>query len=1490
MVSHKFCGGHSRPRDFMSQNRNTPSSVTEFAKTSNTAPGAQLSEPQTALDPSKTSRSFSFSDAEGTRPIAAPARPKPTKIPSSNDVRLSLLPRPTAGHRPPPNSRTEIQQTIKSEKQIPVHDQPRNMLRRKAATIGQSSEHSDLITGSERPEKLRVVIPNTSRPGHFTDVTPRMPWGQPERARNDSSSSIPQGQTANRDTEPPTIEGPQELASLRTVVNTQNLPPPTPVFPTASSPSTQYSRSPAIWSRGSTPSSVSSYSPGIVYPSKFGQRLRQASPSETRLPVYSPVLQQSGAQGDLADHASTRSPSLPKGTGSSLSVGNTKQEEPSRLSDSTKSLVLSKSGLPRRTSINSNLPGKAKVDTKVNRGSKEDAQKPLGSSSSTANKSKNPGPTPSRPTRDGTDELELEPSPVIRSELPPKTVSSHKQRESTENKIPAVKKPTSSPRQSPVAPTNSHHSRRSSRTPSSTTSPAMPQKPPRISTKEQQGKKDTKGPTTTPTSATKRFGIFSRKNKSETDAPISEQSRLPRKGPAAGTGHEGYGKYAHGGRKTSVSSNNDARARSMSTTSGSKSIFGSKRSAKNRQEPEIDDFLLNRLEPVVINGGGIDETTLVRTPSEQSASGYSAISASNVAQQDKEPRSTGYSTESLGSSSSTSQPGASSVERLFHCPAVSSSITSSSSQPRPDIPKGQKQKQSKKGKRLRSFFQRSHSKQRKDSTAEAPTTSVPQLQAKITPVAASRPVAHYALLDTDPDSLEDIIHDIEDSPLSEYEQENHPPVEVPAALNVQKSRQSILLPSLPTLQPEYCSGEQSPPKVYMNKSPRSSGPGPEENPKSKRPSRLASIGRIPQVISRRDRQHKPASQSFSRPFSQTESPSLPAPVAEEPNDFQTPAPGFATEKGRSTGKPTGLGFDLTQPFGDGSERSAMDFVAGPYSRNEFLRFSPDKNSPHSSSGSDGLAAITASIRNPDTELSDDEVWKEYDDLIDHVLSPVTPETMEPHYVPSDAKEKLGQAELASKMLQAELDAYRDLTALPTLAEHPSPSSRHSDQSVRLRRSRIASALRSSFAPSSQPLYNDLKAERSESQDNQDGSGRLTSPSIQRVEEQPSFLLSPLNPSQSFEACRQRNTILFDIAERDREGPTAQTNIRSGSLMTSRWLSFGRVLFSPAHNHVKSGEQERVLVIDGLGNDDWSFYCALTYTNTDVYNLHVGPSPAASSHPAAWQPPTNYHTVYHPHLEDRFPFPKGFFAATVLRFPAASSEYVQNNIASECKRVLRPGGYMEMSILDLDMVNMGIRTRKAVRGLKERTYLADSNISLKPASDNIQRLLGRHGFDNLHRCMVRIPVAGVITRSSASSSSTSSSSAHPSMSIPAATRSAPSFGQDFEPTATTIKTNHHRNKHGKSPSNDTDLSLGDLLSDPAPSPSNDESIRKIVAKVGRWWYTRCYEIPVLPGGDVDLRIWSDKKVLRECQKRGTGFRLLIAHAQKPSEVNRRTASV
>ena len=160
------------------------------------------------------------------------------------------------------------------------------------------------------------------------------------------------------------------------------------------------------------------------------------------------------------------------------------------------------------------------------------------------------------------------------------------------------------------------------------------------------------------------------------------------------------------------------------------------------------------------------------------------------------------------------------------------------------------------------------------------------------------------------------------------------------------------------------------------------------------------------------------------------------------------------------------------------------------------------------------------------------------------------------------------------------------------------------------------------------------------------------------------------------------------------------------------------------------------------------------------------------------------------------------------------------------------------MLDLDMMNMGTRTRRALRNLKVKMQVADPAVSLRPSSDSIQRLLGRRGFENLKRCMVGIPAAGRIPGSGSSSIDSDGNI-------------------DFE-------------KWG----------------------SKEDDITKMVAKLGRWWYSRCYESLVLPEGDMSAAqsMWADESLLRECEKRGTSFRMLIAYAQKPNHVVRRTVSV
>jgi hypothetical protein len=229
-----------------------------------------------------------------------------------------------------------------------------------------------------------------------------------------------------------------------------------------------------------------------------------------------------------------------------------------------------------------------------------------------------------------------------------------------------------------------------------------------------------------------------------------------------------------------------------------------------------------------------------------------------------------------------------------------------------------------------------------------------------------------------------------------------------------------------------------------------------------------------------------------------------------------------------------------------------------------------------------------------------------------------------------------------------------------------------------------------------------------------------------------------------------------------------------------------------------------------------------------------------------QAPVNHRQVKYTSTLEKFPFPRDTFTAVVLRFPPASSDAVFRNLIAESKRVLKPAGYLEMSILDLDMMNMGNRARRAVRGLKVKINVADPSTNLASAADTVLRIVGRRGFHDIKSCKVGVPVACIVT----------------------ANPSAPSDGSMDEM--------------------EKDISLADMMKD--DSSVGDAGITKMVARVGRWWYLRCYELAVLPEGDTSRSIFADAAFLRECERWGTSFKLLVCHAQKPVVPRRRTNSM
>ena len=1004
--------------------------------------------------------------------------------------------------------------------------------------------------------------------------------------------------------------------------------------------------------------------------------------------------------------------------------------------------------------------------------------------------------------------------------------------------------------------------------------------------------------------------------------------RAHKKGPVAGTGHEGYGKYAKRGRSGSMSTS-ASRGRSTSTSGTANSSIARTPISRNssvtsRDEPDMDDFLLERLAPIFISGGGLADHRTSGQGIYQQSSGESSssvvasdtrytgrspvedrdFSRDSAANEDaeearrlrRESRSISHGhghasglAEVTGTSGldsfqpsltlaarrslhrsqllkevePTKMPAPINTQILAPSPmgsrdtVLKSGRTTDSTIPLTDeISEGREGhwlKPKRVGKRTRSpkkwnFFQRALSSPKK-STGHGwhkDLSSGTELPATVSMISDSRPLPYYAMLD--PSEQEDLRPTPEHStndrsmrndfgvPLGspEVTKYEHSPLK-------QDNRYSMLLPSPPTYPADSAKSDhvRAQTKAETLGQPEFvpvSDFAPIEPPKPRVP-RLQQIGRIPRVVSKRDRLHNPPPQSFSRPFARSTPQSNPA------------GPNISQDFTSSQLDPLALATHTeTVPSNLWEHKAAAKLAiapvlaqeaneAHPANSDEFLIFPSRKFSEISASSSSGggsfaaAIATTAKVPEPDTAPGEDEVWNEYNDFLDTVESPAP--------LSETTVSEREHLRKTARMKPAPLYIRKDLksddittTALSTkeiAAAHGLPSPPPMAKLLAPRQSVESASSPMSFSEffAGYADRNRISA-ASKHKSNSSGS-RYSTDSI----------VDPEGHGQS-----KRHTQI--MAEKTEDTSSTQSNLRFSALMTSRWLSFGRVLFSPAHDEMNNHRQGRILVLDGLGNDDWSFYCALTYPNAIIYNISPvqssGNASAKKREAGAYDSPSNHRQIYHTSIAHPFPFPKGFFTAAVFRFPVASSETAYASAIAEFKRVLQPGGYIELSILDLDMVNMGNRARRAVRQLKVSMHQNNPDVSLKPNSDNIQKMLGRRGFENLKSCMVDVPVAGAISSSRAGS---------------------------FD-----LK----------------DMSLGDMLND--SSSRGDENIAKIVSQVGRWWYTRCYETSLPPTEDsaTNLSMWSDQQLLKECEKRDTGLKLLICHAQKPINSKRRTVSM
>lgn len=1424
---------------------------------------------------------------------------------------------------------------------------PRNVLRRKRSGLSQD-------TGSSRNDSRNDSTGASSSDSNARSQTPLEP--QLDRELTQSPMEIRVAQQIEipktmaqavtiypeldryRDVKrPPRDESPGFSVPYR--IATQDLPPPTPLFSGTSSqisafsgsPSTRWSGSPGPgpYSRDTTPTSISSASPGLVAPLRIppsAARIRQADSALARPPV---TRRRTGSisnevvslSADPQGLASVKELSTSASSNSTVRAdGNAKEKKSKRPPPTPPSPPPRKSSHKPKPSRDEGVPSSepfpeaAHQQGGVSPSPAKAASHSRPRPAQAAQPATSPKPAPPiRPSRIGTVDLQSQPMPVIHSNLSATSLSERRQSSVLAPGLANRSLISSSLPDRSSRLLGRPHIRESNPAPSS----ANPGET--IGASKQQSGRTTRTPSPSVSTFKSRFPLFGRRTKIIPEPGQQEKSDKPaRKGPAAGTGHEGYGRLG------------SVRRRSSSVANPARVIPGTMSSQESLSSSQsYDPFLMERMAPVIIAGGEVVEnrntsSELTRTESNQSSTfrrpSTESRNSSQVSLSSRDaPRNTLWpsplprgvtQTPSLSSrrpsessdhevlmmkptlalrrSMQRLQSGEQDPPRLptpivTRPQVVSPSTTSldasiksddSISDPSADLAAASKEQTGTAGlfgsrkliKRARSprkwnLFGRSLSQPAagKEETAKTVAATVKAVQ--------SRPVAFYTMMDSSEQDDADAI-DLEEV-LREARGVTATPGQGQHPMETAQSKESSAKRDLAAAEPSgFRQGDQQRPpnpartvtatdrlhssRVVSSQAAAApalaSQPGNPSCQTPARPSRLPQVGRIPKVVSARAEQVSP--KSFSRPFHRLSA--QVAPVGPAIQDANSVAKGPSPPK-PSTPEPA---FEEAPARYD-SNISALIYgvprLSPPLPSQEFLTFSPRKNSQctttTSSSSSGGLltyADATAVVPEPNAPLAEDEIWDEYNDLLgEDTLQPSSEEA--PSWPKPLRLESSAQGN--GKLIEPAMES-------PTLSPPPLPS--------------LVAALRSGMEQlSSSVCGSEIAEEVKRMLDNPplETAAQIQDPRSGQTQQVPSHDAvkqagEPDSAAQDSAASPTPPTRRSDASGSSQgsedSSPLSQVNLRVGSMTVSKWLTFGHVLFSPVRDELVSdvGSLKRpsILVIDGLGNDDWSFYAAETYPAATFFNLSPrAPIPAERRHsPSFPLTPPNHHQIQYLSHTDKFPFGAQSFTAVVIRFPAAAPESHYRNIISEARRVLKPGGFIELSILDVDMNNMGNRGRRTVRRLKERIHAKSPDVSLAPASDLILRLIGRRGFTDIKSCRVGVPVASIIARSSGSDEA---------------------------------GTNGKRNSTGggsagQSKPKKDERSLPEMISDEGPVA--DENITKSVAKVGRWWYTRCYESAAGPGAGPGPRtsMWKDKALLAECEEWGTSLKLMVCHARAP----------
>ncbi|KAK8114218.1 hypothetical protein PG999_006287 [Apiospora kogelbergensis] len=170
------------------------------------------------------------------------------------------------------------------------------------------------------------------------------------------------------------------------------------------------------------------------------------------------------------------------------------------------------------------------------------------------------------------------------------------------------------------------------------------------------------------------------------------------------------------------------------------------------------------------------------------------------------------------------------------------------------------------------------------------------------------------------------------------------------------------------------------------------------------------------------------------------------------------------------------------------------------------------------------------------------------------------------------------------------------------------------------------------------------------------------------------------------------------------------------------------------------ERARILDLGGQATCDWAWHCAFMYPSAKVYTTTTKAIRQLSN--SNIRGPPNHRQIAVQRLA-KLPFPDNYFDLisarelhSILKFVGENGEDEWETCLQEAMRVLKPGGYLEFSVLDSDIINAGpLGLAKSVEfGFALKTLGYDPN----PTKLFLSRLQ-RAGYQGIRRGWMCLPM-------------------------------------------------------------------------------------------------------------------------------------------------------